>query len=278
MPGASDPGAPALTGDIAVDGLNWFNFRRSQAGLSVLTSSSIISMAAQNHSDYQRTQGGDPAHEEVAGKPGFTGVNDTDRLKTVGYALQNGWAAGEVISGLKSQSGAFMAEELITAIYHRFAIFEPVFKEIGAGAATATGGYTYFTAEMTATNGFGPGLGNGNMINWPFDGQVRVPTNFFSDYEYPSDPVPGLNEVGYPISVHADIKATLKVTSFSVKERGGVDLSVKQLNSLVDPNTPPSAAAIIPLAVLKSKTTYDVTFVGTASGVPITRIWSFTTL
>jgi hypothetical protein len=27
-----------------------------------------------------------------------------------------------------------MAEELITAVYHRFVIFEPVFKEGGAGS------------------------------------------------------------------------------------------------------------------------------------------------
>jgi hypothetical protein len=63
-----------------------------------------------------------------------------------------------------------------------------------------------------------------------------------------------------------------------VRERGaGADLAVKLLARANDPETPLSAAAIIPLAVLKSNTTYDVTFVGTADAVPVTKTWSFTT-
>jgi hypothetical protein len=38
-----------------------------------------------------------------------------------------------------------------------------------------------------------------------------------------------------------------------------------------------SAAAIIPLAPLRSATTYDVSFSGTVGGTAVTRSWSFTT-
>ena len=52
--------------------------------------------------------------------------------------------------------------------------------------------------------------------------------NFFSDYEAP-DPVAGQNEVGYPVSVHADISAVLTVQSFTIQPRGGAALTTKLL-------------------------------------------------
>jgi hypothetical protein len=210
--------------------------------------------------------------------PGFTGVKLLDRLTGAGYSLGNaGYAYGEVISAASSSSGFYMAEELITAIYHRFVIFEPKFKEIGTGSATSSAGYTYFTSDFAASNGYGPGLGRGKIVNWPYDGQVKVPPNFFSDNEAP-DPVPNLNEVGYPVSVHGDINVVLGVTSFSIRPRNGSDLQVQLLKSTAGSATPPpSAAAIVPLSVLKANTIYDVTFTGTTDGTPITRSWSFTT-
>jgi hypothetical protein len=155
-------------------------------------------------------------------------------------------------------------------------IFEPVFKEIGTGAASTSAGYSYFTADFTANNGYGAGLAGDTVAVWPFNGQTQVPINFFSDYEEP-DPVPGANEVGYPVSVHANITSTVKVQSFSVRPRGGSDLTMRQLSHDVDSKTPASAAAIIPLTRLASATTYDVSFSGTVDGTPVSRSWSFTT-
>ena len=65
-----------------------------------------------------------------------------------------------------------MAEELITAIYHRFVIFEPIFKELGSGAATTSAGYTYFTTDFAANNGYGAGISG--LVVWPYSGQVSV--------------------------------------------------------------------------------------------------------
>lgn len=278
LPAQSDAGAPALTIVVATDGLNWINFRRSQAGVSVLTRSALIDKAAQAHSDYQNING--ISHDETVGKTGYTGATLQQRLAAAGYPASgslNVW--GEVISGTSTNTGFYMAEELITAIYHRFVIFEPVFKDIGAGSASKND-YVIFTTNFGASNGYGPGLGAGKMVTWPFNGQTNVPVNFFSDYESPDPlPAPGVNEVGYPISVHADIGATVLVQAFSVRQHGGsADLPVQLLkNSSTDEHTPTSAAAIIPTAVLKSATVYDVSFVGTVSGTPVTRSWSFTT-
>lgn len=272
-PPPAEPGAPAATGNVATDGVNWVNYRRSQTGLSVLARNSLVDLAAQRHSSYQ--QQNEITHVQEVGKPGFTGVALADRLRQVNY-LSSSFFIGEVISASTSSSGFYLSEELITAIYHRFVMFEPRFKEIGAGAVTNNAGYTILTINFAANNGYGPGIGNTNLATWPFSGQTNIPINFFSDFESP-DPVENQNEVGYPISVHADADLTIAVTSFTVRPRGGVDLNVKRLSTATDSHTPQSAASIVPLTKLTPNTVYDVTFTGALAGVPITKTWSFTT-
>lgn len=265
--------APTLTGNIAVDGRNWIAYRRAQAGVPAVAENAQINNAALGHSEYLRVNNL-MSHDQTPGRPGFTGANLRERLIAAGYTLpDNGFAYGEVISGTNNRSGFFMAEELITAIYHRFVMFEPMFREIGTGAATSSSGYNYFTADFATRGGFGPGIARGTIATWPFNGQTEVVPNFFSDTEEP-DPVPTANEVGYPISVHANLDAAVTVQSFTVRPRGGANLQVQR----VDPNSNPrTAAAIVPLSPLRSATTYEVNFVGTVNGSPVTRDWTFTT-
>ncbi|QNA87478.1 CAP domain-containing protein [Massilia sp. Dwa41.01b] len=276
IPGA--PNAPVATGNIALDGREWINYRRGLIGMSTLTHSSVIDIAAQGHSDYQRINN-TITHVQTPGKQGFTGAELADRLQSAGYVfnVNASRAYGEVISATNNGSGQYMAEELITAIYHRFVIFEPVFKEIGTGAATTAQGYNYFTANFTANNGYGTGLPSGQVAVWPFNGMAAVPRNFYSDTESP-DPVPDRNEVGYPISVHANIDKSVRVTSFTVRPRGGADLAVRLLTETNDTHTGGSSAAIVPLAPLAPNTVYEVNFSGTVSGVAVSRSWTFTTL
>ena len=272
----AEPGAPASVGVVAIDGRNWINFRRSQIGMPQVTQNTVVDKAAQAHSDYQRIND-TITHEQIAGKPGFTGVDLLARLSTAGYPLAAPYAYGEVISATSSNSGAYMAEELITAIYHRFVIFEPMFKEIGTGSGTTAKNYTYFTADFTANRGYGAGVGRGALVTWPYNGQTQVTPNFFSDQELP-DPVPEKNEVGYPISVHADITAVMSVNTFTIRPRGGADLVAKQILHYSDrEETVPTAAAIVPLDPLQAATTYDVSFTGIVSGLPVSKTWSFTT-
>jgi uncharacterized protein YkwD len=269
--------APVLTGDTATDGLNWFNFRRQQLGLSVLTRNSQLDTSAQNHSMYQALND-TITHTETAGKPGYTGTDLGDRLDAAGYRFhQSSYAYGEVISSTSNASGVYAAEGLITAIYHRFVIFEPMFKEQGGGAAVSGSGKTYFTTNFGA-DGLSTGLGHGNIVTYPFNGQQRVIRNFFSDTEIP-DPVASKNEVGFPISVHADITANLTVQSFTVRPQGGAVLNVQQLLHAPDTGgtTRYTAAAIVPLDPLAAGTTYQVQFNGTVDGVAVSRSWSFTT-
>jgi uncharacterized protein YkwD len=271
----ADPNAPAITGDTATDALNRFNWRREQAGLLAVTRNTAIDRAAQAHSTYQALND-TITHTEDGSKPGFTGATTFDRLQAAGYSLSvpQGYAYGEVIASQTSTQGTQAAEDLMAAIYHRFIILEPMFKEAGAGAGTGASGLTYVTVDFTA-NGLDRTLARGNVIVYPFSGQSDVPISFNSDQESP-DPVPNQNRVGYPVSVHAALTSTLTVTTFTITPHGGTPLATRLLTSATDTDTPASAAAAIPLAALVSGKTYDVQFVGAVDGVPVTRNWSFT--
>lgn len=267
------PGSPTLSGDAALDGFNWINYRRQIAGLPTLTRNAKLDQAALGHSNYLRVNNV-VSHTQNVGAPGFTGATETDRLQAAGYNLTLPYAYGEVISAASDSSGFYHAEQLVTAIYHRFVLMEPIFREAGVGVSTGSG-RTYFTSDLGTVAGFGPGLGRGNAAVYPAANQTLVPRNFFSDSEAP-DPVPNQNEVGYPISIQGDNAARLQVQTFTVRPHGGADLAV----SLLAPgstDTPVSAAAIIPLSVLKSATVYDVTFTGSIDGITLNRSWSFTT-
>lgn len=271
----SMPGTPQLTGNTATDGFNWFNYRRQLLGEPPLARTATVDTASQGHSQYQQINN-TITHEQTAGKPAFTGVTLPDRLQASGFRFsRSSYAYGEVISSTSDASGVNAAEDLITAIYHRFAIFEPMFRLGGAGSAVSSSGRTYFTVDF-AVDGLDPSLGRGKFLVYPADGQQGLPPVFFSDFESP-DPVPGRNQVGYPISVHADITSTVAVTSFTVRARGGSVLPAQLLAHVSDPQTPASAAALIPLDVLAANTTYDVQFAGTIDGTAVTRSWSFTT-
>ncbi|WP_390331214.1 CAP domain-containing protein [Undibacterium arcticum] len=298
-------GAPGMTGDIATDGFNWFNFRRQQLALPALPRNGLIDAAARGHSNYQ-VLNNTITHDQTTGNPGFTGKDIRERLAAAGYMLSpTSFAFGEVISKTSGLTGFDNADELIRAIYHRFVIFEPMFKEGGAGAATASNGATYFTTDFVANNGFGPGIGAGQIVGYPFDQQQRIATSFDHGTETP-DPVPpslypqyqGMS-VGYPVSVHANLTQRIDVASqnFTIMPIGSTTpLPALLLSYATDPGsasephpTPISAAAIIPLTPLAANTRYQVRFSGTicsadidtnlcsSAPVALTRSWTFTT-
>lgn len=267
--------SPILNEQTAADGLARFNQRRQELGLQPVVRNNLLDDAAEGHSRYQVINE-EITHDQTVGNPGFTGATAEDRIVNANYQFTQDYAYGEVISRTADDSGTSAADDLIAAIYHRFVIFEPMFKEAGAGAAAADGGPTYFTTNFAA-NGLDTGLGAGNFVVYPYDGQQNVPRIFYSDQEVP-DPVPSRNLVGYPISIHADILSTVTVTSFTVRPQGGSNLAVELLTNVTDPeHTTESVAAIVPLDTLTPATTYVVDFVGNVDGVAANRSWTFTT-
>jgi uncharacterized protein YkwD len=275
LPG-QDASAPVLTNNVATDGFNWINYRRTQAGVGALTRNNQLDRSSQAHSDYQRMNN-TVTHEEQSNKAGFTGATLEDRVRAAGYTLVPDYASGEIIAASTNSTGFVMAEELVRAIYHRFVMFEPLFKDMGSGAATNSANYVYFTTNLGATRGYSPGLPSHTIVTWPFNGQTGVQPTFASDSEEP-DPVPDRNEVGYPISVHANLTETIVVQSFTVRARGGSNLATRLLVKGQDTNTTmASVASIVPLAPLTANTTYEVSFSGTVGGTSVSKSWSFTT-
>lgn len=276
---AQESGSPRAIGDVATDGLSWINYRRTQVGLTVVTRDSRIDRAAAAHAAYQQLNNL-ITHDEVTTRAGFTGMTASDRLRAAGYPLDTeARADGEVIAATAEADGFAAAEGLLGAIYHRYLMLEPRFDLAGAGDAHRAGGYYWLNVNFAATRaspGLGAGLGAGRVVVWPMPDQQNVRTRVDSDQETP-DPVPGRNTVGYPVSVHASLGATLQVSRFTIRERGGNPLPVAQLDSSSDRYTPASAAAIIPLARLRGGTLYEIEFVGAIDGQPVDRRWSFTT-
>lgn len=272
---AQENAAPRFTGDVAVDGLNWLNFRRQQAGLSPLSREPVLEAAATAHARYQQ-QNNLITHDQDGRLSGFTGEQAPDRLLAAGYPLrQQAYAEGEVVGASTQADGFALADGLLAAIYHRYVILEPVFDQAGAGTASRVGGYTWLTVNFVASQDSRarPGL---PLVVWPSNGQTGVRTYFLSDQEIP-DPVPGQNRVGYPVSLHAPMFSRLRVHRFTLSETEGEPLPVRLLDPAHDSDTPGSAAAIVPLQPLLSGHVYEVRFAGTFNEYPIDMQWSFTT-
>ncbi len=272
---AQEVGAPRASGDVATDGLAWIAYRRQQAGLPVPVRDAAIDRAAVAHSHYQQLNNR-VTHHESAAEPGFTGKTVTDRLRAAGYAVDTQARANdEVIAATATADGFAAADGLLAAIYHRYVMLQPQFDRFGAGSAQRAGGYYWLTVNFVATHK-APPPGDDLVVVWPAPQQAGVRINFFSDQETP-DPVPGIDEVGYPVSVHADREASVRVGRFTIRERNGAPLLVRLLAADTDNATPHSAAAIIPLAQLRSGTIHDVEFSGTVNGTAVTRRWFFIT-
>ncbi len=267
---------PASSGDVASDGLAWINYRRTQAGLQTVTREAQLDRAAAAHAAYQQLNNL-ITHDEDPSRPGFTGVTATERLRAAGYPLDTqAQADGEVIAATAEADGFAAAEGLLGAIYHRYLMLEPRFDLAGAGDAHRGGGYYWLNVNFVASRS-SAGQPAGRVVVWPLPDQRSVRTRVSSDQETP-DPVAGRDTVGYPVSVHAPLGTRLLVSRFTIREQGGqVALKTAQLDSSSDRDTPPSAAAIIPLTRLRSGVLHEVEFAGSVDGVPVERRWSFTT-
>lgn len=272
---AQEANAPQASGDVASDGLAWIAYRRQQAGLGVPVRDARIDQAALGHANYQQLNNV-VSHDQDPAQPGFTGATPSDRLRAAGYPLAaEASADGEVIAATASPDGFAAAEGLLGAIYHRYLMLLPQFDRVGAGSARRDGGYTWLTVNFVASSE-PPRLGSGRLVLWPTPGQDQVRPNFFSDQETP-DPVPGIDEVGYPVSVHADIDARVRVDRFVLRDPEGTEVPVRRLVHEEDASTPASAAAILPLSPLRAGSRYEAEFSGTVDGLAVQRRWSFST-
>ncbi|MDP2794821.1 MAG: pilus assembly protein N-terminal domain-containing protein [Sulfurisoma sp.] len=264
------PAYRSATEDQETAALRQINFRRGQIGLAPVTSHADMARAARAHSSYLAANN-TTGHYETPSAQGYFGDTPGTRLSNSGYPYRT---YGEIIS-FGPATGTLGIESLIEAIYHRFAIFTSSFDEAGAGFNTdhPTHG-NVLTVDFGSRSSPLPAARADWVGLYPFDGQDRVPVDFYSDQESP-DPMPDANRVGYPVSIHIDSASTLQVTSFTL-----FDGATALPTSLLSPgaqSVPASASAMIPNQVLEHGRTYTASFVGSVDGARLERQWTFAT-
>ena len=256
---------------------NWINYRRSQIGMPALTRRTPRSTARPRAIPITSASTTSSPTTKTAGKPGFTGASlagppARGRLRS---SAPPNTRIGEVISATSNGSGFYMAEELITAIYHRFVDLRAACSRKSAPARPSPAPATPISPPTSSpTTATAPASAAGTLVTWPFNGQTEVPANFFSDYEEP-DPVPDAQRSGLPgqrarrtSTAHAD-----GAELHDPRARRQHDLAVAPAGPGpgCDTGTRSRPRRSSRWRRWRPRTTYDVTFIGTVDGIPVTR-------
>ena len=275
-----------------VTGLNQF---RAQVGLGLLAQSALLDKSASNHLEYvlkndvlnggqvnmrtnDPTTGRSMFHIESASYPLFTGVQEYDRAKFVGYT---GTYVGEELAFGGGKGGAVALTSLTATIYHRAGLMMQGLREVGA-AAGADRSQT-FTLEF----GYGQPQSNASDFVGVYPANNQTGVGLFTYVETPN-PFPELStanddfptKTGFPVSVIVKEGTALEVLTFTMTEAGAAaPLTGRIMTKDNDPNKylKGNMAFFVASARLKPNTTYSVAFSGRANNVVITKNWSFTT-
>lgn len=308
--GPTGPTGPVVTpGDLQTNVPAWtygqsseqaayitaLNNFRARIGLGLLAQSAQLDTAAQNHLAYvlanDVNNGGtvnmsaiDPStgrnffHIENANSQLFTGVQELDRAKAVGYA---GAYVGEegMFGGGKGAEAAFAS--VASTIYHRAGLMYQGIRDFGI--AVGKDKSQTFVIEM----GYGKPQSNASdfLGVYPADKQVAVELsagvelpNPFPDLSTVNDDFP--TKTGYPVNVVVKEGSRLEILNFTITEVGAsTPLAARLLTSDTDPNRylAPNVAFLIAKAPLKSKAAYSVVFSGRVNNNLISKTWTFNT-
>jgi uncharacterized protein YkwD len=130
---------------IVVNGL------RTANGLNALTPDSLLTIAAQSHSEYQASLGY-WTHE------GPGGTNETDRAAAVGYGAGQGIKCDEAVAIASSSKDAnYIVYDLWGDYVHRnVVLLNSKYVHIGAGVANGADGLYYYTVDLCVIDGQAP--------------------------------------------------------------------------------------------------------------------------
>lgn len=249
------------------------NAARSQCGFGALSQAAELDTSASAHASYM-AQNGSYGHDEVQGKPGFTGVQFSDRETAAGYR----WAfAGEVLAQVNTnQTGADAVRALLAVPYHA-ALMLDQFRDVGFGWSTVSG-FPTLTADFGTRSGQS-GFIPAGVVTYPCNGvsdAVAVATGE-SPSPFPSNPSA---QWGQTITVRGP--SDLAISAASITGPGGSVqiLATYGAGQMADPHNTgdftQGTFAIIP-APLQANTTYNVSIAYTTGGAAGRRDFSFTT-
>jgi uncharacterized protein YkwD len=280
--------AAGSTADIAFKKLNAF---RAVQGLVPVNQNANADIAAKNHQAYvAQNNSGANGHFEVAGNPGFTGVDPKARLVAAGYPAT---IASEVIAfGLEQGNpNATAVDNLINTVYHRATMMYQGFTVVGTAGDDSTNPlYVDFGATKAQVNA-------GDYVGvYPANGQTGVflthstesPNPFYLEMDMTQANM--CTKTSAPVSVASEASTVLSVTTFTITEAGQTTpLDLRVITSATSAQDATylgqNVAFVVGKAPFKPNTTYNVRFVGkatgtatgTTSGLTIDKSWSFTT-
>lgn len=279
--------ATGSSADIAFNKLNAF---RAIQNLGPVVQNANANIAAKNHQAYVAlNNSGANAHIEVAGTPGFTGANVKDRLVAAGYPAT---IASEVIAfSLGTYTDGTAIDNLINTVYHRASMMYQGFTVVGiAGEDSTNPLYVDFGATKAQVNA-------GDYFGvYPANGQTGVfmthslesPNPFYLEMDMTQANM--CTKTSSPISLTSEASTVLSVTTFTITEAGQTTpLDVRLITNASTPQDTTylgqNVAFVVGKAPFKANTTYNVHFVGkatgtatgTTNGLSIDKSWNFTT-
>ncbi|MCY1201690.1 hypothetical protein D9M68_247270 [compost metagenome] len=283
-PATSAPAPTYPDGDLRLTAFNALNDYRTKMGVGALKQDTALDLAADNHLGYMKANAV-IAHEEIAGKSGFTGANPYDQGVAAG-ASKTQWIS-QAASGSVDCVTVFK-----NTVYHLQGLTS---NQEAVGIAIRDGYCVLNFGVTTGANGSGYGLPQwggqqlqGNSVAYsPIDNEV-VPGTFTATGEQPS-PAPDLPKAGHPIMFRVpapDANDVLTVSSFTLIGPGGASIPVRVLvpskakagsaaSAIEDVNLYAGVVFMLPTQPLTAGT-YTATFNGTRNGVAVSKSWSFT--
>ncbi len=277
--GSSSGSVRAFSADMSQAALTRINQYRALAGVGAATMNLALKAAADAHVLYylQNAPVSGSIHDEVEGKPSFSGKDFFTRAAAFGYA--NSQSTNENIDTISDPVAA--VNRLMATLNHRIPILDPAYPEVGIGAGEGDGGKTPITVidfgMPVWKNSFQP-----QFIIWPPENGL----NFFKSYGGEGPDLfkrAGLTPsypIGCPISMtyRGAGKIVYDTNGMSLIDARGNQVECYKVADLNSFWTARNSATIAATKSLSPNTTYQVTFTYKIdNGAPQVRSWKFST-
>lgn len=247
---------------MQVQMLQDLNDHRYAVGAPTIAADSRVSLAAQDHANYNAANG-IIGHFETAGLPYYTGYGPRDRVAAQGWSTA---FVSEVATGGVSAIGG--VDQLWDAPYHRLGMMHPNsvstgwgHSDLGSRGATV-GDFVYDFSQRPV-----------DFVRSPAAGQTGIPTSWGGG-ESPNPLPSGVGgPVGYPIVVVYSAAPNVAMRAAEIVAPGGARLPIYYAPQQFESDY----QVIIPQQPLPAATTLHVRFDITVSGQYVTNEWDFTT-
>ncbi|SAK46384.1 Allergen V5/Tpx-1 family protein [Caballeronia hypogeia] len=269
------PGAArAQAGQTALD---YVNARREEVGLPAIAADHGIEAAASAHARYLAMNRAG-THEEIEGKPGFTGADVLTRVRLHTRAH----SASEVVALIgASQMQSPPIEHIFASPYHRGALLFDWARGGEASALVSSASAGAVTVVDFAD--IAPALADHELIAWPYDGQTQVPAAWI-DNEQPDPMGPESRYrgqvLGYPITLSGGPNAHIELKSFELRDARGSTIPCR-IAPLALADAARNTAICTPYEPLRHATRYTVRAQGTlrqlSKRARFDLSWAFTT-